>query len=68
MSNLKMRLIDSGGQEMPGMLYGKVLGPVGQGDSGVFIRFTSVPPEIASLLQGLASGLAVEEGHGQTGP
>jgi PAS domain S-box-containing protein len=68
LSNLKMRLMNSGGQEIPGMLYGKVLGPAGRGDNCVSIRFTSVPPEIASLLRGLTSDLEAEEAHGQTGP
>src|SRR5215831_14229937 len=43
-SNLKMRLIGSKGEEMPGTLYGKVLGAA----SGEYfsIHFTSVSPEI----------------------
>jgi PAS domain S-box-containing protein len=67
LSNLKMRLMDSGGQEIPGILYGKVLGPAGQSDNGVSIRFTSVAPEIAALLRGLTSGSGAEEAAGQTG-
>jgi hypothetical protein len=50
------------------MLYGKVLGPAGQGDNGVSIRFPSVAPEIAALLRGLTSGREAEEAVGQTGP
>jgi adenylate cyclase len=68
LSNLKMRLMDSGGEEIPGMLYGKVLGPAAQTDKCVSIRFTSVPPEIAALLRGLTSSLDEEKPHGQTSP
>jgi hypothetical protein len=55
LSNLKMRLVDGKGKEMPGTLYGKVLGTVPGNDAGVSIRFTSVSPEIAALLSDLTS-------------
>ena len=61
LSNLKMRLMGSGGEEIPGTLYAKVLGPAANNDKGVSIRFTSVPPEIASLLCGLTSSREVED-------
>jgi PAS domain S-box-containing protein len=64
-SNLKMRLMGSGGAELPGMLYGKVLGPAENNARGVSIRFTSVPPEIATLLRGLTSGSEAEQVRGQ---
>ena len=40
LSNLKMRLIGSGGKEIPGTLYGKVTGAVPGSSSGFAIRFT----------------------------
>jgi adenylate cyclase len=46
LSNLKMRLIGSKGQEVPGTLYAKVLGAVPGSDNNFSIRFTSVSPEI----------------------
>ena len=64
MSNLKMRLIGSSGKEMPGTLYGKVTGAVPGSSSGFAIRFTSVSPEIETLLRGLTASLAsADEGQ-----
>ena len=68
LSNLKMRLIGSGGQEIPGTLYAKVMGTAPGNGAGVCIRFTSVPPEIETLLRGLTSSMAaVEEGEAVQG-
>jgi adenylate cyclase len=61
LSNLKMRLIGSGGKEIPGTLYGKVMGAVPGSDSGVSIRFTSISPEIETLLRGLTASVAAAE-------
>jgi adenylate cyclase len=61
LSNLKIRLIGSGGKEIPGTLYGKVLGAVPGTDTGFSIRFTSVSPEIETLLSGLTASVAAEE-------
>jgi len=58
LSNLKMRLIGSGGQEIPGALYGKVMGAVPGSSTGFSIRFTSVSPEIETLLRGLTASIA----------
>jgi PAS domain S-box-containing protein len=55
LSNLKMHLIGSGDKKLPGTLYGKVLGAVPGNDAGVSIRFTSVSPEIETLLRGLTA-------------
>lgn len=50
LSNLKMNLVDAEGQEIPGVLYGKVVGAAG--NNGTFcIRFTSASPEIETLLR-----------------
>jgi PAS domain S-box-containing protein len=53
LSNLKMRLIGSEGRELPGILYAKVVGCEHGSSTQVSVRFTSVPPEIATLLQQL---------------
>jgi hypothetical protein len=58
LSNLKMRLIGSGGKEIPGTLYGKVLGAVPGSKADFSIRFTSVSPEIETLLRGLTASVA----------
>jgi adenylate cyclase len=61
LSNLKMRLIGSGGKEIPGTLYGKVMGAVPGSSTGFSIRFTSVSPEIETLLRGLTASVAAAE-------
>ncbi len=66
LSNLKMRLIGSGGQEIPGTLYGKVLGAVPGSSTGFSIRFTSVSPEIETLLRGLTASVAAADEAGGT--
>jgi len=53
LSNLKMHLIGSGGEQLPGTVYGKVLGPLRDKSTGVSIRFTSISPEIDVLLRNL---------------
>jgi PAS domain S-box-containing protein len=52
-SNLKMRLIGTGGKEVPGTLFAKVLGTLQGTRTDVAIRFTSVPPEIQTFLSSL---------------
>ena len=47
--NLKMRLMNGDGHELPGTLYGKVLRTEESG--AVTIRFTSVSPELETLLR-----------------
>jgi adenylate cyclase len=59
LSNLKMRLIGSDGQEMPGTLYGKVVASVPGSTSRFTVRFTSVPPEIEARLRELSATPAV---------
>jgi adenylate cyclase len=61
LSNLKMHLIGAEGQEMPGALYGKVVGTVPGSSTGFSVRFTSVPPEIETLLRGLTTTLVRAE-------
>ncbi len=54
-SNLKMRLIGDQGHEIPGELYGKVMGKISESPMCFSIRFTSVPPEIEKLLSNLTA-------------
>jgi PAS domain S-box-containing protein len=68
LSNLKMHLIGAEGQEMPGALYGKVVGTVPGSSTAFSVRFTSVPPEIETLLRGLTTSSArAEEATGVLG-
>jgi PAS domain S-box-containing protein len=56
LSNLKMHLVGSGGEQLPGTLYGKVIGPLPGTSTGVSLRFTSVSPEIDAFLRTLIVG------------
>jgi len=60
LSNLKMRLIGSDGEELPGTLYGKVVASVPGSTSRFTVRFTSVPPEIEAALRELIAPPAAE--------
>jgi PAS domain S-box-containing protein len=60
-SNLKMHLLDTEGREVPGAVYGKVVGTVPLGQMLFSIRFTSVSPEIETLLRGLLATAAAAE-------
>ncbi len=53
LTNLKMHLIGSNGEEIPGALYGKVVGKLPEGGAGFSVRFTSMSPEIETFLRGL---------------
>jgi hypothetical protein len=53
-----MRLLDKNGGEIPGSLYGKITGLVPKSSTDFLIRFTSVSPEIETLLRGLLSSQA----------
>jgi PAS domain S-box-containing protein len=55
LSNLKMHLIGSAGEQLPGTMYGKVLGPLRGTSTGVSIRFTSISPDIDALLRKLTA-------------
>ena len=59
LSNLRMHLIGSEGQEIPGALYGKVVSTVPGTSTGFAVRFTSVSPEIERFLQ--AQGATIEK-------
>jgi len=53
LSNLNMHLIDSNGEEVPGALYGKVVGTPSESPTIFSVRFTSMPPEIERFLHRL---------------
>ena len=52
LSNLKMHLIDGKGEEIPGALYGKVMEKLSENSTVFSVRFTSMPPEVETFLQG----------------
>jgi PAS domain S-box-containing protein len=54
-SNLRMRLIGGGGKELPGTLYGKVVGAAPGTATVLTIRLTSIPPEIKTFLSSLTA-------------
>jgi adenylate cyclase len=67
LTNIKMHLIGKDGQEVPGSLYGKVVGlTAGVSSPDFSIRFTSVPPEIETFLRGLLGSRPVEANDAAT--
>ena len=55
LSNLKLNIIGADGTQIPGSVYGKVLGSLPNIRNDVTIRFTSIPPEIEIFLRGLVT-------------
>ena len=55
LSNLKLHIIAADGTQIPGSVYGKVLGALPGIGNGATIRFTSIPPEIETFLRGLVT-------------
>ena len=53
LSNIKMQLIGLNGEEIPGDVYGKVVGTPTDNRTCFSIRFTSISPEVAAFLHGL---------------
>jgi hypothetical protein len=51
LSNLKMNFVGAEGQEIPGVLYGKVVGTTPGSSTSFSIRFTSMSPEIDTFLR-----------------
>jgi len=60
-SNLEMHLIGSDGREIPGALYAKVIGTVPGSSTDFSVRFTSISPEIETLLRVLHAPPAGDE-------
>jgi adenylate cyclase len=54
LSDIKMRLIGAAGEEIAGDLYGKIMGKPTDGRASFAVRFTSIPPEVATFLHGLS--------------
>ena len=50
-----MHVFGAKGQEIPGTLYGKVVGTVSGGSMIFSVRFTSVSPEIETFLRNVGS-------------
>jgi adenylate cyclase len=53
LSNLNMHLIDSNGEEIPGVIYGKVVEKLPESSADFSVRFTSMSPEIEAFLHRL---------------
>jgi adenylate cyclase len=54
LSDIKMRLLGATGEEIAGDLYGKIVGEPTDRRASFAVRFTSVPPEVATFLHGLS--------------
>ena len=48
-ANLRIRVRDEGGEELPVDLYAKVV--EGESDGGFQVRFSSAPPEVVALIR-----------------
>jgi adenylate cyclase len=57
-SDLKIRLMGTDGEEIPGDLYGKVVGKPTHADASFAVRFTSIPPAVATFLHRLLVNVA----------
>ena len=68
LSNLKMHLLDENGREIPGSLYGKIMGLVPKTSTDFLLRFTSVSPEVETLLRGVLASRASAEVARPAGP
>jgi len=54
LSDIKIRLIGATGEEIAGDLYGKIVGTPTDRRASFAVRFTSIPPEVATFLHGLS--------------
>jgi adenylate cyclase len=64
-SDIKMRLMGTDGEEIAGDLYGKVVGKPTDTRASFAVRFTSIPPEAVTLLQGLSLSSASLKAWGE---
>jgi hypothetical protein len=55
---VKMWLMDSNGEALPGALYGKVIASPPERAAGFVVRFTSVTPEAIASLQAICAACA----------
>ena len=61
LSNLEIHLSGTEGQEIPGVLYGKIVEAIGGSHTDFYVRFTSISPEIETVLDVLlAPGSAAQ--------
>lgn len=61
LSNLKIWLTDSTGIDVPGDLYGKVVGQPTEHGAHFTVRFTSVSPEVTAFFQGVLASSPSED-------
>jgi adenylate cyclase len=54
LSDIKIRLLGPTGEELAGDLYGKVVGKPTDRRASFAVRFTSIPPEVATFLHSLS--------------
>jgi adenylate cyclase len=52
-SNINIQLMSNNGEELPGDLYAKIMGPLSEGSRGFAVHFTSIPPEVAAFFEHL---------------
>jgi adenylate cyclase len=61
LSDLKMQLIERDDREIPGDLYGKVMGDSTECGTGFIVHFTSIPPQLVLFLQHLTGHISVDD-------
>jgi PAS domain S-box-containing protein len=61
LSNLEIHLTGTEGQEIPGVLYGKIIEAIGGSHTDFYIRFTSISPEIETFLSVLLAQAAAAD-------
>ena len=66
-SNLRIRLLDSNGDTIPGELYVKVLRHLPESRPGFYAHFTSIPPDIAAFFQRLLASSSPGNGEEASG-
>jgi adenylate cyclase len=54
LSDIKIRIIGTTGEEIAGDLYGKIVGTPTDRRASFAVRFTSIPPEVATFLHALS--------------
>jgi adenylate cyclase len=60
-SNIKLQLMSSDGEELPGDLYAKVMGALTQNVPGFVVHFTSIPPQVATFFEHLLAASSPKE-------
>lgn len=52
-SNIKIQLVSSDGEELPGDLYAKVMGALAEDQPGFAVHFTFIPPKVTAFFERL---------------